>query len=153
MAAVSSQLLTQIHASIVAIGLTGILDASIRIRKIPVEEPAWSFPYVMVYPISSETMNPDAGTNQSDDIGYPIGVTMVAADNMDPSDTNLAKYLKWREDIARTFRNQRISGVAESIRSWIEPGLIREPPAWLHNRWNSRLVVRAICREPRTLGV
>ena len=142
---------TAIQALIQSLGLTSIDSANIIVRKLDsdrgVDDGTYSLPMIVVSTIGLEQNQP--ATNERDDVGYPVMVTILAADNQDLS-TNHDKYLRWREQIARAFRNQNLSAVPEIYTARIEPGPIVSPTAfWDRNTFHSALVVRCMSREVR----
>jgi len=133
--------------------LDGLPTASVLLMKIPA---AVSFgtadvplPGVLISPYGPEHMNRLQGTNQKDDVEYPVLISIVDRDNQDPTATGLGRYLNWRERIARTFRNQRLSEVPEIIGCWIEPSTIVQPESWMKGFFHSSLLLWFVSREPR----
>lgn len=91
-------------------------------------------------------------TALSDYVAYPVRV--MIADTHHPGDhTMLAAYEKWRELIAAAFRNHQLAAVPESVRCRIEPLVIADPSLPMYQHFVSGLVVRAVCKVPRGLGV
>lgn len=87
-----------------------------------------------------------------DDVGRPVKVQIF--DRRSKNDhARLPTWETWRQAAERCFRNQQLAGVPESVRCKIEPYVILDPnlPAFEHMA--SGFVVRAICREPRGVGV
>lgn len=66
----------------------------------------------LVISLPGRVMMPkEAGTNIRDDIEYVVMVQIVDKDN-DTETLNIRSYLKWQEQIAKAFRNQRVPGVS-----------------------------------------
>lgn len=134
------------------LGLDGINTDDMVLQKLPWAR-AWSnktrnFPGLIICPWGSEEMNPMAGVNRRDDVGYPVLISLIAQDNED-LESNLSEYLLWREQINRFFRNQRLTGVPEIIKTVANP-----LPVWLNdsfskNIWHSSLSFRFYSREVR----
>jgi hypothetical protein len=77
-------------------------------------------------------------------------VTIVDRDNQERTrEANLDQYLLWREQIARAFRQQRLSGVPEIYTCIVEPDQVVGADAWSKNLFASSLVLRFLSRERR----
>lgn len=152
--AVHYRCLTAVQARIRALSLSGIENANVLVKKLPIEK--WAFrdtglglPGVLVTP-QRETMDPRAGTNIRDDVGYGVLVTVCQADNQDHTlEAGLSERILWREKVARAFRSQRLSGVSEVYTCRIEPGDPLIPAAWLQQVHASALLLRFLSREVR----
>jgi Rps23 Pro-64 3,4-dihydroxylase Tpa1-like proline 4-hydroxylase len=93
---------------------------------------------------------PDAGTNALDDVHYDVIVTIFDRDNQEPTlAENLDRHLLWREQISRSFRNQRLTGVPEVINAAVEPAEALVEEAWKHELMVSALLLRFTSRETR----
>ncbi len=145
--AVMEQCLTGVQSRIQGLSLLDIPNANIVIHK-AAEESKVPKPAVIISPAGPETMVPTAGTNVRDDVGYPVFVGIVAADNRDQT-TDRAKYLKWREQIARAFRNQHLPGVTEVYTMQIETRDVVSPSWFTNNLFVSSMVIRCVSREVR----
>lgn len=150
------QCMTAVQARIRALSLTGIVNASVVVKKLP-HSKIWqasdgiALPAVIITP-QREQMPPRAGVTAKDDIGYGVLVTIVDSDNQERTlAANHNKYLVWRQKIAKAFRNQRLSGVSEIIIGVIEPGDPVVPTAWLAQLFASALLLRFTSREGRGL--
>lgn len=147
--------LLAVQELIIALHLPGVADASVVVQKLPwarkFTDGVYPFPGVIVSPLGAETMHPEQGTNRLDDVGYPVHVSIVAADNQDLT-SNLGAYLLWRESIARAFRNQPLDGVPEIIRCTVEPQQIVLPEEFTKGVFHSELLLRFVSREPRGLS-
>lgn len=149
------QCLLAAQARIQGLSLSGIASASIRVQKVPVASAdlwgatkTYAFPGIILSPLGTERMNPMAGTNVRDDVGYPVVVSIFDADNQSVT-ANHNKYLLWRQKIARAFRNQRLPGVSEIIYATVETGPILDPAQWMQNRFHSAMTLRFTSREIR----
>lgn len=149
--AVLYRCLTGARSRIQGLALSGVANASVVIREVPnaryLQAGDVALPAVVIAPVLGEQMNPAAGTNVRDDVGYPVGVFLVAASNqnLDP----VALNYKWREQIARAFRNQKLPGVTEVWGCAVEPSAITDPGAWEKNHFVSAMVLRFASREVR----
>ena len=99
-AAVWYRCLTGTQTRIQGLSLSGIVNASVVIRKVTIDrylEPTGVvLPAIVIAPLNAERMNPLEGVNVRDDVGYPVGVTMFDNDAQALS-TNLDRLLLWRE--------------------------------------------------------
>lgn len=132
--------------------LTGL--STVVLRRFPwvrAEEEA-NKPMVIIAHPGSETMRPNEGTNQRDDVGYPVLVAVYDRDAQ-ANDSDLDKYLLWRQQLARSFRhNTELPALPEITRTIVEPGRIVEPAEYVNGVLYSPLLVRFISREPRGVG-
>jgi len=150
------QCLVATQAVIQSLLLDGIANSSVVVKKIPLDRilgpQGISYPGVLVTP-ARETMDHTAGLNRLDDVGYGVLITMLDADNQEPTvAANINKYLTWRQRISKAFRNQRLSGVPEIIIAFVDPIEMVMPEAWNKQLWASSLLVRFISRESRGLS-
>ena len=145
--AVMERCLTGVQSRIQSLTLLDIPNANVVIHK-AAEESKVPKPAVIISPAGPETMVPTAGTNVRDDIFYPVFVGIVAADNRDQT-TNRAKYLKWREQIARAHRNQHLPGVTEVYTMQIQTRDIVSPTWFANNLFVSAMVIQCVSREVR----
>jgi hypothetical protein len=138
------------------LGLDGLDASAVVIRKVPVATSLGGtdlpLPAVVLTPFGPEHMNRLRGTNAKDDVEYPVLVSIVDHDEEDPSPTRLGRYLRWRQRIAREFRNQRLPGVPEVIGCWIEPSAIVAADLWLKGFYHSSLLLWFVSREPRGMN-
>ena len=117
------------------------VKAAIDLNKLKVQLPA-----VFVTPGGTESV--EGMVSGMDDIGYPIAVTIV--DRWSSSYTPpAATYYKWREQIFRALRFQRLPGVNEVYTVKPEPRAIVEWKTLEFNTFYSGLLFRAISREGR----
>jgi len=143
--------MTAVKSGIEALALAGLSEASILVRKVPID---WDFrtgprlPGVLIAPLGSETVAPNAGTNARDDVGYPVAVAILDADNADAT-ANHERYLAWRQSILRKFRHQPLGAVAGVYTCLVEPDAITVPEAFLKHHFVSAFVLRFISREER----
>jgi hypothetical protein len=146
--AVLYQCLDAVRSRIQGLSLAGVQNDQVVIGKVP-DDKNRSFPSILITPFQSESLNAADGTNSRDDLGYPVLVAILAADNQDQQ-ANLDTYLVWREKIRQAFHNQRLPGVSEIITTAVEPRNIVEPAAWFErNLFVSGLLLRFLSREPR----
>lgn len=152
--AVLYRCLRAVQARLQLLTLEGIASSSIVVQKIPLDRSLGTaaghqLPALLVSP-EQESMDPKAGVNQRDDVGYGVRVTIVDRDNQERTrEANLGHYLLWRQQIARAFRQQRLSGVAEIYTCIVEPDQVVGSEAWAKNLFASSLVLRFLSREGR----
>jgi hypothetical protein len=142
--------LLAVQARIRGLSLTGIASANVRVLKLPrYLRDKDSLPGVAVCPVGKDPNL--GGTNERDDIGYPVLVTTVSAGDQD-LETNLPRNLLWRQKIQRALRNQHLAGVPSS-EIWIvkpEPLEILDPTLFFEKDLEySAMLFRCISRETR----
>ena len=99
----------------------------------------------------TETLDPVAGTNASDDVVYPVSVYMLDRANQDQEAASGGdKWLYWRQLIARAFHNTRLSGISECFKCVVVPMRIHDQGAWGANLWLSGLTINVHCRVARS---
>lgn len=144
--------LEAVRARILLCDLDGLSDDSIVIRQLPsdrgFDDGTYELPGIVISQIGVENQSPGEGTNHRDDVQYPVTITVLAGGNQDLVE-NQEKYLKWREQINRALRNQRLAGVGEIYRVTVTPGPIVSPNAAWNNYYHSQLIVRCVSREVR----
>lgn len=148
-------LLQAIQARIIAVNLADV-GSNVLIRKIPTERghdsETYPYPAVIVSPLGTEQL--PGGTNVRDDIGYPVLVSILAKNNQDLSETNLNKFLLWRELIAKAFRGDQqlvTGGDWNAHRTKVEPGPVISPSAVWNNLFQCSLTIRCEARQTRGL--
>ena len=130
-------ILDTIQTAIRAAGLVDIRDEQVVIRTNAEHYNKWidsKQPGIILSPIGTEKINVKSpGTNASDDIGYPVLISIV--DDVLPSHSNVHqdKRLFWREKIIDTFIHFRLAG-AINYDIDVVPGPIVEPGAWTQQR-------------------
>lgn len=112
-----------------------------------------AIPAVLVCPLGAESMSPEAGTNASDDIGYPIAVVFLAASN-DAHTGNRDARLLWRERAVDHFIRNRMAVTLPAgshlIDQFIEPQNAIDPGSWFQKQlFLSAFVVRCVVRKQR----
>jgi hypothetical protein len=152
---IHTRCLAATQARIRLLALEGLSNARVVIEKLPVVRAAgaaaFGLPAILLSP-ERTAMPPTSGTNGLDDVHYDVLATILDRDNQEPTlQANLDRHLLWRQQIARAFRNQRLSGVPEVIDASVEPadGLVSE--AWKRELMASGLLLRFTSREKRGL--
>lgn len=126
------------------------IGSNVVLRKFPVSFDSDTRPIAVVFPVR-ETMDPQAGVNSRDDVGYGVGVSTFYAGNHDASDTTIAAQLLARKRIASAFRNQRLAGVPSVWRCYVDPGAVYDLDGWNKQLDAGSLIIRCISREARGL--
>jgi len=107
----------------------------------------------MVSPMGTEQLR--GGTNKRDDIAYPVMISVLAKNNQDLTETNLNKYLHWRELISSAFRGDQqlvLAASAVSVhKTNVEPGPVLSPTAVWNNQYQCSLTIRCEARQVRGL--
>lgn len=150
--AVHFKVLKSVLGSLKTMNLPGVSASNIVLQKLPWARD-WAnavrtFPGIVVCPYGSESMSPSEGVNRRDDVGYPVLISVFQNDNEDLI-TNLNRYLLWRQKIARFFRNQKLAGVTEIIKTVANPLPVLLPDAFTRGVWHSAISFRFISREVR----
>lgn len=147
--AVHQQCLDAIEAVVDALALTGI--NGVEQQKTPDEmRIRCDMPAVIITPYGRpETMQ--GGTNQQDDLGYPVYIVFMMRDPDDQS--TQARTLLWRQQVSRAIRNQRLAGVSEVHHCVIEPDPVLTMNPADYSLIASAMLVRCVARELRGFGV
>jgi len=150
--ALYARCLAAVQARIRLLALSGLPNANVAIKKLPLERNtggSGALPAIVLSPHRS-AMPPEGGTNSLDDVSYDVLVAIFDRDNQEASlELNLDRHLLWREQIARAFRNQRLSGVPEVINAAVEPAAGVLDEAWKQELMVSALLLRFTSRETR----
>lgn len=149
-------ILEAVQSRIIALNLDEV-GANVLIRKIPTErgndDSTYGYPVIMVSPMGTEQLR--GGTNVRDDVGYPVMISVLAKNNQDLTETNLNKYLLWRERISAAFRGdqqlQLQPGGIQVHKTNVEPGPVLSPTAVWNNQYQCSLTVRCEARQARGL--
>jgi hypothetical protein len=168
--AVYYSILEAVQAGLKEIELDGIEDANILLAKVQNERETVfpGLPGILVLPFGAESIVATQGTNNRDDIGYPVGVICFAQDRQQSytglptaaaKGTQDEEYrfeprLLWRQQIRQKFINQRLvltdTTPSKTNRCTVEPMQVIDPRDWLEdNIWTSGLVFRFWTREVR----
>ena len=113
-------------------------------------------PCVVIYPSGSEVLDPLAGTNESDDIWYPVNVLIIDTDNQHLT-ANMRTYYKWRQDIRQAIHHTKSDLLPDPFRkivniAHVTPLDILDDQAWLAataRKFVSGLLVMVASRESR----
>jgi hypothetical protein len=140
--------LLAVQARIQGLLLEGIAAENVVLQKLPFLETNASLPRILLSHLGKEDVSSEPGTNLRDDIGYPVVVSIIAADNLDQQQ-NASQYLLWRERISQAFRHQRLAEVPEVWTCRIEPRQVTTSDAFSHNVYHSSLTLRFFSRESR----
>ncbi len=148
-----NQCLTATQTAIRNIGLTDVADASVVVKKLPLERvkttDGLEWPVVLITPWKS-TLAPAAGDNVNDDVVYGVLVTLLDADNQESTlEANLGKYTLWLQQIRKRFNHKLLSGVSTVYDCTVEPAQTVLPAAWKQNLWASALLLKFTSRENR----
>jgi hypothetical protein len=149
---VAGRILQEIRAAIQGLALPAMPAANVVIQEVAATRardlPAVQFPCILIAPHGPERVEPNRGTNQRDDVVYPVLVAAVAPGNR-PQSAGFERHLRWRELLRARFHNQRL-GSNLCHRVVVEPLARVEPGAWFdRNVVVSALVLHCHCREPR----
>jgi len=151
--AVQYRCLSAVHSTIQGLGLDGIANASIVLRKLPSDREQDSdgripSPAVVVSlaPFPETNLG---GTNARDDWGFPVYVAICKASNQ--SLTVDEAVLDWRQTIRKAFHWKRLSGVSEVMYCLWEPqAVINLEHFFERNLDVSSAIIRCVTREARS---
>ena len=114
------------------------------------DDTEFKYPCVSVHVAGlSETEGP--GLNMLDDITYPARIMFYDV-HAKTDHRPLPKYERWRQAVARSFRNQHVPGVTPSIQIKVEPLLIADLELPQYQHYAGGLLLRCSVREPRGIG-
>ncbi len=144
--------LLAVQARLRQIGLEGIHNDDIVIRKMPSDRGTRfelnGTPTIVIAPPGVEGQGDGEGTNERDDVEYPIIVTILRADNQN-LETDLNQGLLWRQKINWALRQQRLPGVPSICKVKMTPGPVIDETGFWNNRYLSSFIVRPMSREGR----
>lgn len=152
------QILEAVQARIITIGLAGVANASVVVKKLDAQRvyrniDGIALPAVIITP--RRPVSPQfSGTNVEDDNTYPVQVSVIDDDTMDPSFKSSPaqeRHLKHLEQIARAFMNQPLTGVASvytCAADYTDPIL---PAQWMANKMVGVVILRFTARQTRGL--
>lgn len=150
---VHQQCLDAIRARIQLLSLSGIANSSVVVRKFAIDQNLPSLPCCLIAQ-HGKAISPRDGTNAKDDYQDLAIVGFIAADNQSlTAGDSGATYLKWEQDFARAFNNQRLPGVSGVYSVRVQPTNPPNPDVWKQsNLYVSAFLLRCLSREPRGLG-
>jgi hypothetical protein len=151
--AVLYRVLSAVKARVVGLALEGIEPRNVQLLQAPWEGALAavppSLPAVQIAPAEGATPL-DQGTNQQDDVEYAIQVVLLDADPRRHPQERLPRLARWRQQVARAFRNQRLAGVPEVYRCTVDPHTLLDRSTWLREGLLvSVLTLRFLTRETR----
>lgn len=150
---VHMRILVQIRTDIRALNLSWVTPDQIVIVPVPEAAPIYvddKHPALSISPVGREVFGD--GTNESDDIGYPVTLAIHDAahgnDAQESVDAWLDTRLVWREELIDKYSHARISGItgtANAFDTVIEPGPVFDVFAW-HQKARAVSVVNLRCQ-------
>ena len=151
--AVYKQIIDSVHSTIAGLELSGVSESNILICKLPsIDDKGFidgDPPYILITP-SVEAYTGTGSTNASD-IVYEVPVAIFAQDDRDQT-ANIELFLKWREEIRRTFHNKTLTGISSSFavqhQVTVDPLYSFDPTAWNETGvWFSPMALKIKMRE------
>ena len=139
MASTQKDILDAVETVITALSLTEC--EAVEVRTAPTDGGIY-FPGVSIHAIGESEF---PGTNERDDPGYQIQVTMVLNSNNDQDEGDILG--QWRQNIRKAFAHQKISTVSTSCTCLVNMGKMYENVKGEYDV--STLVIIAISREAR----
>lgn len=150
--AIYSSILTTVQTAIQALVTAGTLatftNANIVIRKRPTEKALPDKPGILICPWGAVTTNHDAGTNERDDVEYPVLIAIVHNGGQD-NVNNLSRNMLQCEVIRKEFIHQTLSGVTSVIDCRVDQRDTYDPSAWDDSVELAWLILRFVSRETR----
>ncbi|QDT41065.1 hypothetical protein Pan241w_11240 [Gimesia alba] len=126
--------LNAVQSTLQELSLTGLPDSQVLIKTIPQDTQDLALPCVFVCPAAAEQFTPGGGTNQRDEVIYPVMIAYLKGGDQDSgNDTARQSYLSSRQKISDVFRNQRLSGVAESVNVTTKFYNVVDENAWFNH--------------------
>lgn len=134
--------------------LNGVAQENIKDQDIGDESAFKAFPAIAIYPgLGGEILDPAAGPNQTDDIGYPVVVGLM--DKKIGQSRRIR--LGWRRLLQNKLQHRNFfadfgSDYDGAFDTRIEPGPVMDSGAWFNapHMWISQFTVRVFWRELRT---
>lgn len=140
MTSTQKSILDAVKTTIDGLSLTGVEEAKVRTHP---EDAGQFYPGITIHPIKEDEL---LGTNEQDDIGYGIQITMVINDDDDLDEDDIIG--TWRQNIRKAFIHQRVSGITGCCTTYVEHGPVYTPND--ENLTISTLILRVIVREARS---
>lgn len=116
---------------------------TVTVRKRPFNENGWHRDITL----SHERPQPGLGTNQDEDVGYGVRVTIVGS-SLGHSSESQDLFMDWEQDIRNAFWGKKLSGVTEV---WYMEYLPAQPladgPYLKDDRDVSEFIIRVWTRE------
>ena len=145
---VYERILEQVQSDIAGAGLDGIQARDVVLQTVPDKIDRRM---IIVAPTEPESMLA-TGTNTRDDIVYRVTVAHVDPANRSQRQANRNRWLSWRQDIARLFRRQHLTGVDEVRDCTVNYRNQADTTAWYQdNLCVGALTLNFTAREVRTL--
>lgn len=137
-----------VQSVIQGLALSGLLSASVIVRKFPHHNKDTDPLPAIVISTHLPTQH-GASTNLSDDVIYPVTVNFVSASNANNT-VNQERMLAWRQAVRKAFHQKRLSGVPSVWNCNVPPSPPFDP-AWFIGgmRDVSPLTLNFISREQR----
>lgn len=120
-----------------------------RIYKRTFAAPDGSFAYPCILLCHEGQRESQEGTTTGkDDIAYPINVLVLDRDDAS-REARRKGWFKWRQQVFRALRNQRLAGVTEVLTVKVEPSVIVDPKLNDFQVVVLGFTLRVVCRELR----
>lgn len=142
------QSLQAVAAAIEALALIG--DPTVYQKKLPTDR-LTTLPAIVVSLPPGEGEQMLGGLNAREDVGFPVMVTFLIAENANLEiDADADQHSLWREEVIRKFHNQRLAAPPENWTCQVEPRQIIDFDAFINrNTYAGSLVVRCVSRLAR----
>lgn len=149
---ISYQYQLAVQARIQSLALSGITNSNIAVKKLPWHRATDTYPQIIITGYLPESFPRGAGTNQRNDVGYPVTVTILEADNQNLT-ANHERNLLWRQRIVQACIDRQIepslgAGNSHGICT-VEPNTVVVPDSFANNVFHSSFVLRFTARQTR----
>jgi hypothetical protein len=107
-------------------------------------------PAVIVCPPARGEVTDSGGTNERDDYGYPVQVSLLAADDQENETVRFDRNLRWQEQIRQALNHRPLPEAGAVYTSRLESQHVIDPLPWKRrNLWTGSLIFRFFSREQR----
>jgi hypothetical protein len=148
------QCIAAVQAEIIGLNLAGLTRAQVYAKKFPTDRNV-TLPAVICSLPPNEGEQMVGGLNEREDIGYPVFVTILKAENGGLEiDADMDTTSLWRETIMRHFHDKNPVGQTQNVASVytckVEPRQIMDFSAFIdRNVYAGGMVVRCLARQTR----
>jgi hypothetical protein len=147
-------ILNAVRDRIRALNLAEIPESQVVVVKVFVPEVIEALPglpAVVICPPARGEINDAGGTNERDDIGYPVQVTLLAEDGQENDEgVRFDRNVAWQQQIRQALTHCPLPEAGCVFTSRLESQHVIDPFPWKRrNLWSGSLVFRFISREER----
>ncbi len=129
-----------VQSAIQTMALTGLASAQVYAKKLPTDRDV-TLPAVIVSYPPNEGERLAGGVHNKTDVGFPVLVTFLKADNQDMALAGAENMALWRRSVLLHFHNERLTGVSEVNYCTVEPRAVIDMEAFTNNLHAGALVI------------